>query len=188
MAPVLQCPDCGAQHPLDVASYTASFRCKGCGRILRVPLQFRAVAAAPPTAVQPRAQPAANAAPARAAARPAGGTASAGGAAPVPRSLRLLLWVVAVPVGFALVFGVARLLGVFTARDLEDVSLDEGWDRFWPVARLLPFVALAIALIVHFSVVAIARRRARRAQGGDAPPAGTPQPGSRVREPARPVS
>ena len=49
MAPVLQCPDCGTKHPLDVASDAAAFRCSGCGRTLKVPAQFRAapVEAAP---------------------------------------------------------------------------------------------------------------------------------------------
>ena len=37
MAPVLQCPDCGTKHPIDVASDAAAFRCSGCGRTLKVP-------------------------------------------------------------------------------------------------------------------------------------------------------
>ena len=45
MAPVLQCPDCGTKHPIDVASDAAAFRCSGCGRTLKVPEQFRAAAA-----------------------------------------------------------------------------------------------------------------------------------------------
>ena len=54
MAPVLQCPDCGTKHPIDVASSAAAFRCNGCGRTLKVPEQFRS-AAAPAVAPDPAA-------------------------------------------------------------------------------------------------------------------------------------
>lgn len=192
MAPVLQCPDCGEKHPLDVASGTVSFLCRGCGRVLKVPGQFRDAPPRPATgdAVRTRAQPAAaGVRPRSERAQPAAGArADAHADARVPLMLRFLLWLVAVPVGFAVVFALARLAGVFTARDLEDVSLDEGWDRFWPVARLLPVVALVIAAIVHGSVLAIARRRGRRTHPVPSAAGRAPQSGSRAREPARPVS
>src|SRR4051794_32158877 len=124
MAPVLQCPDCNTKHPLDVASDAAAFRCRCCGRVLKVPEQFRA-----PT-------------------RPADGTAAPKPASngkvgsrrleraiagAVPFWIRLLLWVVAVPLSFAIVFGVGQALGVLTSSQLGDVFLETGWDRFWPV-------------------------------------------------------
>ncbi len=56
----------------------------------------------------------------------------------MPFWMRLLVWIVAVPLGFVIVFGVARGLGFLTQTQLEDVFLETGWDRFWPVARLLP--------------------------------------------------
>ena len=40
MAPVLQCPDCGQKHPLDTVSNTPAFRCKGCGRMLKLPTEL----------------------------------------------------------------------------------------------------------------------------------------------------
>jgi hypothetical protein len=81
----------------------------------------------------------------------------------VPFSIRLLLWVVAVPLGFIVVFGIASALGFLTSNQLEDVFLETGWDRFWPVGRLLPIIALLTASMVHFSVIAISRWRVRHA-------------------------
>jgi hypothetical protein len=177
MAPVLQCPDCNTKHPIDVASDAAAFRCRGCGRVLKVPEQFRA-----PTR------------PADAAAAPKPGTNGKVGtrrleraiAGAVPFWIRLLLWLVAVPLSFAIVFGIAQALGLLTSSQLGDVFLETGWDRFWPVARLLPFVALVCASIVHFSVLWISRWRMRHAAPHLQPreqPVQAPE-----REPARPAS
>jgi hypothetical protein len=83
------------------------------------------------------------------------------GVVPVP--IRLLIWIVAVPIGFLLVFGFARAVGVLSSTQLEDVFLETGWGRFWPVARLLPFVALVTASIVHFTVLYLSKWRSRHA-------------------------
>jgi hypothetical protein len=184
MAPVLLCPECGAKHPLDGVGGSA-FPCKGCGRTLRVPKQVPAAAgvgakpgadsdlpwpqAGTPDAPQTRSLPTTTTPP------PGPPPASGGAAAsrpaprrarprdPVPgRAIRFSLWIVAVPLGFMLVFGFAQVIGVLTSNQLEDVALDEGWARFMPIARLLPFVALAIAGIVQLSVYAITRLRTRR--------------------------
>ena len=79
----------------------------------------------------------------------------------IPFWMRLLVWLIAVPLGFVIVFGVARGLGFLTQTQLEDVFLESGWDRFWPVARLLPFVALVTAAIVHFAILFGSRWRVR---------------------------
>ena len=119
MAPVLQCPDCGTKHPIDVASDAAAFRCSGCGRTLKVPEQFRA---APPAAAPVAPAAAATAMTEIVAPKPAARSngqrtlsrrkvrAQAG---VVPFPLRLLVWFVAVPLGFVIVFGVGP--GVRTA-------------------------------------------------------------------------
>jgi len=85
--------------------------------------------------------------------------------------LVLCLWIVAVPAGFLIVFLVARLTGLFTSDQLSDIFLASGFDRFWPLARLVPLVALVTALIVQIGVAALARRTRPRAQpdAGDAP-------------------
>jgi hypothetical protein len=182
MAPVLQCPDCATKHPIDLAS-GAAFRCQGCGRSLKVPAQFRPAAADTPTAAAAATPVARTARASRATSAPNGRAPNIGGPAPVappsgngqplsrravraqsgvvPLWVRLLVWVVAVPLGFVLVFGIARAIGVLTQTQLEDVFLETGWDRFWPVARLLPVVALATAAIVHFSVMYMSRWRVR---------------------------
>lgn len=170
MAPVLLCPECGTKHPLDGVNGSA-FPCRGCGRTLKVPQQVHAAAAdsrpasdsgstrvipvssLPPEPAGPTSRPE-RAAPKRRHTRPF---------EPVPpRSLRFALWVVAVPLGFVIVIALARMIGVLTTTQIEDVALDEGWARFVPIARLLPFIALVTAGIVHGSVYGIARLRTRR--------------------------
>jgi len=166
MAPVLQCPDCGTKHPIDVASDAAAFRCSGCGRTLKVPEQFRA---APPASA-----PAGTATAMTEIVAPKPATTSNGQrtlsrrkvraqAGVVPFPLRLLVWFVAVPLGFVIVFGAARVFGLLSSNQLEDVFLETGWSRFWPVARLLPFVALVTASIVHFTILFVSRWRSRHA-------------------------
>jgi hypothetical protein len=75
--------------------------------------------------------------------------------------IRFLLWLVAVPLAFLIVFGSARAMGLLTTTDITDVALAEGWRRFWPIIRLLPFVAIVTALLVTGGVYGIARLRAR---------------------------
>jgi hypothetical protein len=174
MAPVLQCPDCKTKHPLDAVGGVSSFPCSGCGRTLKVPEVARAhVAAAPDvpeaTRVVPVATSSSVAAPAPERA-PATATpplepppeTAAPRRADVPWWMRLLLWIIAVPVSFALVFSIARMSGLFTHDQLTDVFLASGRSRFWPLARVLPFVAVLTALMVQGGVVFIGRRRARR--------------------------
>ena len=82
---------------------------------------------------------------------------------PVPaRWIRFLLWIVAVPLGFLIVFWLAKVIGVLTTNQIEDVALTEGLTRFAPIARLLPFVALVTAGLVHGGVYGITQLRVRR--------------------------
>jgi hypothetical protein len=155
MAPVLQCPDCGQKHPIDAIGDVPAFRCKGCGRMLKLPEQLRVAKpdeAPPPPAVFPP--------------RPVPPTMRERRKGPVgnelPRFVRVLIWFVAVPLGFVLVFGTTRALGLLSQRQLEDAFLLSGWNRFWPIVRVLPFWALITAVIVHFGNIGIVQwRRAR---------------------------
>jgi hypothetical protein len=88
--------------------------------------------------------------------------ASAASFATVPLWMRFVLWVVAVPLSFLIVFAIARATGMFTSNQLSDVFLANDAGRFWPVIRLLPFVAFVTAGLVHGGVYALARRRGRR--------------------------
>ncbi len=83
----------------------------------------------------------------------------------VPWWMRFLLWVVAVPLSFLLVFMVARAFSVFTTNQLSDLFLANNMGRFWPVARLLPFVALVTASLVQGGVYLLARVRGRNGGG-----------------------
>lgn len=113
--------------------------------------------------------------------------------APTPESLqpplilRLALWAIALPLGSLIVFTLARWFGVLTKAQLEDTILLAGWGRFVPIARLLPFCALATALIVQLGVFGLERLRARNLRRGR-PPRRRPgqDPGSGPRRPMRP--
>jgi hypothetical protein len=199
MAPVLQCPDCGTKHPIDVASSSSSvFRCNGCGRTLKVPVEYqRAAPVATARSADGDRDP--NATAAMAAVAPAKSASTNGHtlsrrnvraqAGVVPFWMRLLVWIVAVPLGFLIVFGFARVAGLLTQTQLEDVFLDTGWHRFWPVARMLPFVALVTAAIVHFSVLFMSRWRMQHAnrplQPRPAPVTAKPAPASEPDAPTR---
>jgi hypothetical protein len=181
MAPVLQCPDCGYKHPLDALGDSQAFRCEGCGRMLKVPAQLLPppVEQPPPAHFPPRRVAPAMRAPKRY-------------ATALPRVLRVVIWVVAVPLAFALVFGVARAMGMLSQRQLEDTFLETGWNRFWPVVRLLPFWALLTTLFVHYGNIGIARWRAtagQRAAGGGTRPSRRGRPingrGARAAAPLR---
>jgi hypothetical protein len=187
MAPVLLCPECGAKHPLDGVGGSA-FPCSGCGRTLKVPQKVPApagVGGGPdpdlpwpqaggaaststrvlPTTPPPGPPPAMDAPAAETTAPPAPRPPSrrSGPRDPVPaRWLRFVLWIVAVPLGFVIVFALAQLIGVLNSDQLEDVALSEGWTRFMPIARLLPFVALATAALVQGGVYGLTRWRAKR--------------------------
>ncbi len=181
MAPVLQCPDCGTKHPVAAVPDADTFPCTGCGRTLKVPEVVRtARTSAPPVAPaapppSPLPEAAVVAAPATRAMPPVPKRSVEPPGpvptpllcptplfAPVPLWMRFALWVVAVPLSFFIMFVVARATGVFTSSQLSDVFLASGADRFWPVIRILPFVALLTAGLVHGGVYVLARRRGRR--------------------------
>src|SRR4051812_47539305 len=131
MAPVLQCPDCKTKHPLDAVGDVTSFPCSGCGRTLKVPEVARAHVAAVPAAapvmvppeatrVVPVAAPPLIAEPPMSVPEPTPAPAPARRRADVPWWMRLLLWVVAVPLSFLIVFSIARMSGLFTHDQLTD--------------------------------------------------------------------
>jgi hypothetical protein len=80
----------------------------------------------------------------------------------VPWWMRFILWLIAVPLGFIVVFSIARAFNLFTSNQLSDLFLANNPGRFWPAARLLPFVALVTAGFVQVGVYLLARWRGRR--------------------------
>jgi hypothetical protein len=111
--------------------------------------------------------------------RPAG--AAAPGAPLPPVWVRFLLWLVAVPLAFLVVFGFARAVGFLSTNDVQDLALTDGWRRYWPIVRLLPFVAIVTALFVTAGVYGLARMRAQQRAKASAPSSrsGTKPPKSR---------
>lgn len=209
MAKGLQCPACGHKHRLDRLPATATFRCGGCGQVLRNPARAAAptgpappgtpvrvaagggrdddrtsVMVAPPVAPPRRPPPVGRAsAPPPAPAPPAGGEGTAPAAtgpepAPVPRPsapLRLLLWVLAIPLGGAAALLGARAFGYVDGSRLLDMISGEGWGRFLRIFVLVPVWALLTAALVQSAEVLWLRRRARRAGQADAV-GGHPEP------------
>ena len=185
MAPVLVCPECSTKHPLSTIGDRRSFPCEGCGRTLKVPAAAATAATAAVTSGAVRA--AAPSAPLPE--RPAAPRRPVPRAMPVvesppplpivdpgedeprrrpardpipPRWVRLLLWIVAIPLAFFVVLAFARATGMLTTNEVSDLALAQGWGRFWPIARLLPFVALAAAAVVHGGAFLLTRVREQR--------------------------
>lgn len=218
MAKGLQCPGCGHKHRLDRLPSTATFRCTGCGQLLRNPARASVPSGAPPapgrgvgapgtraapsaeadrTAVMvappmasPRAPAAEGRAPVPSAPAAPGSDAAAPGPAPpggdvaprMSRVLRLLVWVLAVPLGGALALLGARLIGfVDGSRLIDMISGDGGWSRYTRAFVLVPIWALISAGLVqgaeHLRNRLRARRTATAADAGGGPePAAVPVP------------
>jgi len=94
------------------------------------------------------------------------------GAAPAPRTrapwwLRIVAWVIAVPLGLALVGLPARNLGYLDSQKLLDVLIGKGSDRYLPLVVIVLLWALVTALLVQLIVEGgawlLRRRRTRRA-------------------------
>jgi hypothetical protein len=143
-----------------------------------------AVSSAPPLGA-PQGTPPADVAAERA--KPAPAPSPIASAVP-PAWMRFLIWLIAVPLAFLIVFGLARAFGFLATNDITDIALAEGFHRYWPIVRLLPFVALLTALFVTGGVYAIARLRADRQRNGSSgrspKPGATPGPKTR-RPPAQ---
>jgi hypothetical protein len=100
------------------------------------------------------------------AARPRRSRAAAG-RDQLPVALRILIWVIALPVGLALVGIPARKAGYLSSQKLLDVVIKHNLDRFVPLAVIVLLWALATAILVHLLAEGgrwyMNRRRAERA-------------------------
>ena len=63
--------------------------------------------------------------------------------------MRILIWVVALPLGLALVGIPARKAGYLSSQKLLDVVIKHNLDRFFPLAVIVLLWALVTAIIVH---------------------------------------
>jgi hypothetical protein len=86
----------------------------------------------------------------------------------LPWPLRLLAWVVAIPLGLALVGIPARRAGYLSSQKLLDIVIERDLDRYVPLAVIVVLWALVTALLVQLLVEGggwlMRRRRARRTQ------------------------
>ena len=171
-AQLLQCPDCSHRHDLSALGAVEVFHCAGCARPLKVPAVLRAAPISParaPTAPAPMAST--PAAPNNGTSKgdptlttpvvnPGRRAAAEPDMAPVRIRLwiRLVIWFVAVPFGMFVVFGIAGQLNIITFDELLETFTASGWDRFAPIAKILPVAALLIAIIVQASVTGLERR------------------------------
>jgi hypothetical protein len=220
VAPVLVCPDCSTKHPLGAVGERTAFPCTGCGRQLKVPAAAAAKQTVPPSPAPAR-DPLPEAAPPPRPRRrldpepvtsvlpvaeatppppvvvtppPPEGAEAPPARDPIPpRGVRFLLWIVAVPLAFAVVLPVARGFGLLTSNQIQDLALAEGWGRFWPIVRLLPFVAFAAAVFVQGGTYGIAKLRERQwaeqAKGNPKSNGSRPRPPTtRPPQPRRPQS
>lgn len=174
MAKALQCPACGNKHPLAGLPNAATFQCERCGRTLKVPAQFRPRPAGPEQANGPRSGTAA---------MPASGrrTAVAPPPPPVPEGappprkrvdgarprkvlwpFRVLVWLIALPLGLLIVVVPARRLGFLSGQRLLDVVVGTGWSRYWRVLAIAPAWALVTTLLVQLMLFGLRKLADRR--------------------------
>jgi uncharacterized integral membrane protein len=214
MAKALQCPNCGKKTNLAGFDPGSTFACEQCGQVLKVPpsVARRGASSASSGAATPPA-PRRGARPVMTAGRGAPGGATAvlsapapGGAArppvvppPVamgarqarvsgrdqlPLVVRILAWVIALPLGLAIVGFPARRTGFLTSQDLLDVIVERDLGRFLPLVVVVLLWALVSAILVTLFVEGgrrlVLRRQDSRARGasGEAelPSTGPPPP------------
>ena len=86
----------------------------------------------------------------------------------LPWPWRLLAWVIAIPLGLALVGIPARKAGYLSSQKLLDIVIERDLDRYLPLAIIVILWALVTALLVQLLVEGGAwlmrRRQARRVQ------------------------
>jgi hypothetical protein len=75
----------------------------------------------------------------------------------LPLAARLAVWVLWLPIGLGFTYLVAIKLDWITQDDLIETVGEVTWDRFMPIARIIPLAALLVALLVHGTNVALER-------------------------------
>lgn len=107
------------------------------------------------------------------------------GARPVRVSLvlQVLAWLIALPIGLAVVVWPARRFNFLSGQRLLDVVVGTGWGRYWRVLAIAPLWALATTVLVQLMIFGMRklgeRRRSIRAEraGGAEPVAASSRPG-----------
>ena len=88
----------------------------------------------------------------------------------LPWPFRVLAWIIAIPLGLALVGIPARKAGYLSSQKLLDIVIERNLDRYLPLAVIVVLWALVTALLVQLLVEGggwlMRRRHARPAQDG----------------------
>jgi hypothetical protein len=79
--------------------------------------------------------------------------------------MHAIVWLVGLGVGFGITFYGALLIGALNRKQLRGVALQTGFDRYWPLLRLVPVWALISAALIQVTLIAIVRRREQAAAG-----------------------
>jgi hypothetical protein len=110
----------------------------------------------------------------------------------LPLAIRVGAWVLAVPIGLAIIGIPARILGYLTSQKLLDVIVKHNLSRFVPLVVIVVLWALATTVLVELFIeggrwLMLRRRRRNDAGGSDGYAAGpmSPPPSARARRPAR---
>lgn len=189
MSRALQCPVCGFKHPVDELPDAATFECEGCGRILKVPKKTRTASSSGRASGAAAGGAGATILPNRgrgSADRPyepdadgAGDepddTGGADGPVRSPVWLRILAWLIGLPLSAVVVFGVANATGLLTGSQLTDMFLDARLSAYGRLAALLPLWALLAALIVQGIDVLWKGWVRRRHRAADSAPVDEPE-------------
>ena len=110
----------------------------------------------------------------------------------LPLAIRVGAWVLAVPIGLAIIGVPARILGYLTSQKLLDVIVKHNLSRFVPLLVIVVLWALATTVLVELFIeggrwLMLRRRRRNDPGGSDGYAAGPVSPPSspRARRPAR---
>lgn len=153
MARAIRCGSCGASNPLESKVGVTTQMCHSCGAAITIPpsAQIRRASdrpTRPPTTPAPVKQRS----PRRAPANPVIGTAPASQPRKRPWLVRVLAWVLALPLALLLVGIPARLGGYLTSQKFLDVIIKNNITRFFPVLLIILAWALVTVILVTLIV------------------------------------
>jgi len=176
MARAIRCGECGAANPLSTQVGETTQGCQKCGVTIVIPpgAQSRRASDRPARRTPPPA-PVNNRSPQKVQAPPVAATvATPAGPRSRPWWLRILAWVIALPLALIIVGIPARAAGYLTSQKLLDVIIKRDLSRFFPVLLIILLWTIAtvilVTLIVEIGSVLLAKRRTKRTNNYAAAP------------------